>query len=673
MTVTAIETTDEARALAEQLLGSERRRPVALVSIAAGQSEPFIDAARIDAELGDAVDVYTIVTGPVTFAFRDAMPPGTEAYGGAGRVYPVGTEWVEDLRVSPLRFAFDAEHASRSTENLIDDAHRMSDRARTSGRGSRHGGLVRTEAQVHAVLGDARAIVKTDSGWNATIAQERIAHGVPLGWLLSPGMRLTGLLDEQSRSFAPDRPAERASLVTDYPDGAVVLALVADVAEDAAQLLLHPWLTVRVRRGEVSQDAQGALAMLLAPGDVVAARLLRAPDGRLRLRLSDVRDDEPVLPAVPFAPGGEPWLLPERHLDIPEPPAQRSAAPASTAPASAEPAAQPTRPVPKPGPPPGAPGRTAATPRPTPPETAPAPRPTVFPTPGDLARSGGTVAVPDPERTSGKTARRPADESSAEPAPETAAGPRPAPGPHLVAAAAQRDLGQEMNTLRLEAERERLRRVRAENRIAELEQQLGGASGGAEQVEAQRAMSEAFDAERRQLAEEITKLEQRGSQMRKELSRQRDALRKANRTSSERSGRVTVDFDAFPDADEAVRFAIRSSWVAQIPAYEKRSKPLPAYRLGPDFADSLARFDEDRQAKALRAVVDVLTGARNRTVHHLKESESGPPVTRAEDGAVAWRVYIEENSPQARRLHYWQLKGGEIELARVVLHDDFSI
>jgi hypothetical protein len=31
------------------------------------------------------------------------------------------------------------------------------------------------------------------------------------------------------------------------------------------------------------------------------------------------------------------------------------------------------------------------------------------------------------------------------------------------------------------------------------------------------------------------------------------------------------------------------------------------------------------------------------------------------------------NTPSARRLHFWELPGGGVELAKIVIHDDFSI
>lgn len=46
---------------------------------------------------------------------------------------------------------------------------------------------------------------------------------------------------------------------------------------------------------------------------------------------------------------------------------------------------------------------------------------------------------------------------------------------------------------------------------------------------------------------------------------------------------------------------------------------------------------------------------------------------RAADGAKAYRLYLQQGTPSARRLHYWQLADGRIELANVGFHDVISI
>ncbi|OKL55185.1 hypothetical protein BSZ39_00335 [Bowdeniella nasicola] len=83
------------------------------------------------------------------------------------------------------------------------------------------------------------------------------------------------------------------------------------------------------------------------------------------------------------------------------------------------------------------------------------------------------------------------------------------------------------------------------------------------------------------------------------------------------------------------------------------------------------------QQKIVEVVVDVLTGRAaeldSRALHRLRTGPGGDdPYRERADGAKAYRVAIERNSPSARRLHYW--KAGETyEFARVVLHDDMRI
>jgi len=79
----------------------------------------------------------------------------------------------------------------------------------------------------------------------------------------------------------------------------------------------------------------------------------------------------------------------------------------------------------------------------------------------------------------------------------------------------------------------------------------------------------------------------------------------------------------------------------------------------------------------VRVIVDVVTGreadSRQSRVHSLRETDSpsSPQRTRS-DGSKAWRANIEDNTPQARRLHYWKSSNGQIELSKIAPHDDFD-
>jgi hypothetical protein len=95
------------------------------------------------------------------------------------------------------------------------------------------------------------------------------------------------------------------------------------------------------------------------------------------------------------------------------------------------------------------------------------------------------------------------------------------------------------------------------------------------------------------------------------------------------------------------------------------------------FADTFQKLDDNGMDKAIRAATHIVTTRRAAEnmfeSHALREGDesSKPEVTRA-DGATAQRAYIESHTPQSRRLHYWKLRDGSIELSRVGLHDDFT-
>lgn len=133
--------------------------------------------------------------------------------------------------------------------------------------------------------------------------------------------------------------------------------------------------------------------------------------------------------------------------------------------------------------------------------------------------------------------------------------------------------------------------------------------------------------------------------------------------------------DAWGTFEDWIRHEVRLAWVARVPAGEKSSLPLGPFSVGPSFEQDLAALTDDQFDKTMRAIVDVLTrraaSLDSREVHRLRTSDAGgsPYLVRASDGADAYRCAIERNTPSARRLHYWRLGDGGIELARVREHD----
>ncbi|MEU6071363.1 hypothetical protein ABZ864_44735 [Streptomyces sp. NPDC047082] len=107
--------------LAEWLLAPARSKPVIVISIASGHTEAWIDAARLAAEIGDRAEIYLIPTGKASWALADRLPARTEVYGGAGRLYPVGTDWTSNPYRAPLRLAWATTDGPRATDALLDD------------------------------------------------------------------------------------------------------------------------------------------------------------------------------------------------------------------------------------------------------------------------------------------------------------------------------------------------------------------------------------------------------------------------------------------------------------------------------------------------------------------------------------------------------------------------
>jgi hypothetical protein len=128
-----------------------------------------------------------------------------------------------------------------------------------------------------------------------------------------------------------------------------------------------------------------------------------------------------------------------------------------------------------------------------------------------------------------------------------------------------------------------------------------------------------------------------------------------------------------------IRHEIYLAWVTRVSPTDRADWPLPAdYALSAHFAASLDQLDDAQLTKAFKACVDVLTGRvktiPGRRLHPLREGDGATEadVMRPEDGARCLRAYIEQNTPAARRLHFWQLPGGTLELSRIVTHDDME-
>lgn len=293
----------EVRALADRLNKSKRTLPVVVISTPAQQTEPYIDVERIQREVGDVAELIVLPTGEPSWAFSEEMADMTQVYGGAGRVYPVGLEWVHDPSKAPLRFAFSKTEGERAGDQIIADALAMASAA----------GLFASSGVQFAtpfagkVLGFAagRAMVRADNGDMANIVPELIAKGIPAEQLVRPGMRVEGKVDSVRRLDIRSmlQPSDRLAYEVDD----VVLARVEKVTEGKADLRIHPDVVVRVKRRQVTTNSLDALDALMTEGEVLRARV--ASVDPWELTLVDLEDWEVARTAFSLIEGGPPWLV----------------------------------------------------------------------------------------------------------------------------------------------------------------------------------------------------------------------------------------------------------------------------------------------------------------------------------------------------------------------------
>lgn len=109
----------------------------------------------------------------------------------------------------------------------------------------------------------------------------------------------------------------------------------------------------------------------------------------------------------------------------------------------------------------------------------------------------------------------------------------------------------------------------------------------------------------------------------------------------------------------------------------KRDKPLKRnWGYGPDFFTSLEAVQGVDREKVAHVMLEVVLGLdkelNSRGLHQLRTGEGGAdPKRRTAAGDTYWRVYLQTNTPGARRLHYVRRADGSVVFTRVGMHDDF--
>ncbi|MBD8079944.1 hypothetical protein [Cellulosimicrobium arenosum] len=627
-------TEDAARELAERLLTPGRTWPVVVVTTPAGVGSPYVDPAALEHEVAGLAEVVVLPTGGPSWAFSDAMPDRTQVYGGASRVYAVEHDWVEHPHRSRLHFAWSGDDDERVRRHLVQDALGAAVRAGLVGR-SVSPSSARGAGSVSGVVG-GRAFVTLDDGGQAVVAAELTLPGVPLERILATGQRVEGTLDRASarldvRASLPDAAGSRRLVHAAYQPGDVVLARVREVEHDAVVVDLLPELHCRVARDRVTGNELDDLADLFSEGEVVIARAVASPGG-IAVRLDDVdeSEDEPVAAPALLA-GGPPWLAPP---SAPEPsgtrPATRKSADGDTGPGQAE----------------ADPGTAAGAPM-TVPASLPALAPVSAPVPAARRPAAPTPAL---------LAAKARGEVEALPCPPEPKAPAPPPAPR---GSALGDTQLALAAARAQGEIDRAAARDATRRAADLDVEVSQLRA---LVQEQREQVERRD---RTIAAQKTRYRAT------DLKRQKATRQHVDHEAGDRGAPAE-----FADPVDQLRHDVYLAWARLVPAGEKADRPLGAYEVGPRFVESLGLEGVSRR-KVVEALVHVLTGRASEIngyqLHRLRTSTSGAaPAATRDDGAVCWRLSVQVNTASARRLHFWRLADGSVELSRVVLHDDME-
>ncbi|SDC03195.1 hypothetical protein GA0111570_1157 [Raineyella antarctica] len=281
-----------------------------MVSWATEASEAYADVEELTNDLEGLATVFEICTVEASWAFSDAVPPRCQVYGGAARVYPLGTAWESDPYVSPLHFAHSRADRTRITRSLIGDVMRMASTSVSSAPMSAKAAPLPVTGEVLGVIAE-RALVNLGGAQQGVLWPELIEPDTPARQLFAKGMRIEGLLDPESKRIDVGGMRRRPEEALDsYHAGDVVLVRVTSVTAEACQVESFPGRTHTITALDLIGE-QSDLRGLVTEGEVMAALLVAADaEGDWLLSVAEADESIEAEPAPSILVGGPSWLLP---------------------------------------------------------------------------------------------------------------------------------------------------------------------------------------------------------------------------------------------------------------------------------------------------------------------------------------------------------------------------
>lgn len=619
--------TDQAPAfrLAERLLDGRRRHPVLGISV-----EDPTDAARLDTgSLTDQLpggEVHVLVGPEATWTLKRALPDGLDVYGRAVRLWwpsPGGLALREHPRgLLDEDFRVGGQPLAAWLEDQLARGPQLLDSPRIHG--------IEQQAVVLSVNAE-RAVVRLADAGTAELPATAFAGA---GGDAARLVRVAQTLRVRAHPSGPGQPRTatpvwtpedaRAHLRDQWPVGSTILGRVSSLRSHGALVSLLPGVLGTVDVGQVSGTWIRHVEEQLEVGQVIAVRILDHAPARPTLSLLDT-SPEPSAPSL--LPDGPPWLGPPDHL-VPWEDTTRA-------------------------------------------DPDEAPLATELPAGKGF---GDAVEVPTALSDDDTAARLLSAVHRARDVREdllrvTEVQERHVAGLRDEARQLLRDLEHDLAEAR-------------ERVIATTSGTTGDLVGNAEEALAT-ARNEVARLRRevRILIEEQAEVTARAEAAEARAQRAERASRNHQHRAelhARTAASLRTELDRFAPESQRVVEAIRASWVRTTTHADREEFPWREPIVGEGFLMSLHRVEGINLERVYDVCAEVACGrARQRhslAVHALRATDtSGSPQKVRDDGARAFRASLQSQTSAARRLHYWELTDGRIELAKIGYHDDFTI
>jgi hypothetical protein len=312
---TWVKTVEEAKELASLLLDLRRAKPVCVISTPNDDPAPVFDVEGIEGDVSSVCEVFVIVGGAATRELQDLLPAEMHVFGGAARTYPISFGRTKGETAGKLRYVYPPGTLKQSSQRLAADIWAAAMDAGLLDQATEN--AVDVVGTVKQFYGDDTAVLQLESGQLVSLRQETTFPGVPLTWVFNLGQQVTGKFDSSTRIFTvKQQTLTAADAVAHFGYDTVTLGLVQAADRKKASIAIHPNLVFDVTKEEITGNPLDVINEYLRVGEVWPVRIYRDPQGRTRLKMNDIDDDEPIAEALRLVDSGEPWLDQARYANF---------------------------------------------------------------------------------------------------------------------------------------------------------------------------------------------------------------------------------------------------------------------------------------------------------------------------------------------------------------------